>query len=296
MLYDRPYMRANSFGGTPRVLFWLLIINLAIFVLQNLMQMGGGRDFLATAFGLSLNGLKEGKVHAFLTYSFLHAGIIHIGLNLLVLFFMGRLIESLLGPKQFLLLYFGAVLVGGLTWFVFHAFSGTPSLLMGASAGVIGILIFFCLLRPEEPVDFLLFFIIPVTLKPKWITWFLTGYTLFGLFFLELPAAGGGQITAHSAHLGGIIGAFIYFHYVYLGKAMREGEPRMPAGVWRDQEPSRAPNPPRALRMKNKTQIDRDQLRFEVDRVLDKINEQGFGSLTDEEKKLLDRAREILNK
>ena len=40
----------------------------------------------------------------------------------------------------------------------------------------------------------------------------------------------------------------------------------------------------------------RDDLRAEVDRILDKINSQGFGALTDEEKRVLDEARDLLSR
>lgn len=290
-------MRSNPLRNNGSVVVWLVIINLAVFVLQNILETTTGQDYLKTAFGLSVTGLNQGKVHAFITYGFLHASIVHIAFNMLILFFMGRAIEPLLGTKQFLGLYFGAVFAGGIAWFLVHAFSGSNSILLGASAGVVAVLIFFCLLRPNEPVDFLLFFIIPVRLKPKWITMFVVGWTLIGLFFMEIPGQGsGGQMTAHSAHLGGIIGAWIFFKYCYLqrplpfGRSIHDDPP-----YWSESEPPTRSERKQSAR-KEKEKVDREKLRGEVDRVLDKINEHGFGALSEEEKALLDRAREILNK
>lgn len=298
MLYDRPYMQADPWDRPSRVLIWLVIVNLLIFVLQNLLTVSTGSDYLVGAFALTMQNLSEGKIHSFLTHGFLHANIWHVGINMLIFYFMGRTVEPLLGTRHFLYLYFGGIIAGGLLWFFFHAFSATPSILLGASGGVIAVLIFFCLTRPEEKVDFLLFFLIPVTLKPKWITRLLIGFSLFGLFFYELPATGGGETTAHSAHLGGILGAYLFFHLLYLGKSWVD----YPGSEYLREEPKRrspkgGSQPAKALRLRSgMSRVDREQLKSEVDRVLDKINENGFGSLTEEEKQLLDRAREILNK
>ena len=63
------------------------------------------------------------------------------------------------------------------------------------------ILTLFCLLYPERPITLLIFFIIPVTVKPKWVFWGSLVISIGGILLYELP---GHSHVAHSAHLGGM--------------------------------------------------------------------------------------------
>lgn len=299
-LYDRTYMQSDGRGAAGSVLLWLLGANGLAFVLQEVVSVWfGGQPFLLNTFALSVDSLREGKVWTLVSYGFLHAGFLHFLVNMLVIFFIGRIIESELTKRQFLAVYFSAVILGGLFFLLTQGLGqlihehGRPAQVVGASAGALALLIFFCARHPNERVTFLLFFIIPLTLKPKWIAWAVLAYESFGLLFRELPGASGGLNVASSAHLGGMLAGYLG-HLITSGVRFRAPsfstvmEP--PAWVGRKDAIQSRVGPTRVNVEK------RDDLKREVDRILDKINSQGFGALNEEEKRILDRAREVLRR
>src|SRR5581483_8328097 len=104
---------------------------------------------------------------------------------------VGRDVEQTLGAKRFLLLYFGSGVVGGLfqalagslaqvfpssSWA--HAFTGPT---VGASDGGLGLIAAYSTLFPERVLTMLIYFIIPVTMRAKFLLVFIGLYSLFGL-------------------------------------------------------------------------------------------------------------------
>jgi len=309
MIYDRPYMRYGEgpSGRKITALGWILIILGIVFLLQNILQvffqmnglldvdgrMSGG--FLFNWMVLSQVNVSEFKIWTFFTYSLFHGSLMHLLLNALVLFFIGRAVENLLGERGFIRLYIICVLFGGLLWSLVN-FGQMGASVIGASAGVIGVLSYFCFRRPNEPITLLLFFVIPVTVLPKWVIWGLLGFSLFGLVFSEKGPAWDG--IAHSAHLGGMLGAFLYYKW-----ADRMSVPRIRFGSRNSDKQTVKPKfkvnlsgPTGNFSPKNAPLHKGENLRGEIDRILDKINEHGFGSLTEKEKDILNRGKELLNK
>lgn len=301
MLYDRPYMRHQPANGEPRQLSAvtaLLIATLAVFILQHLLNAffpgpaGYENGWLYRWFSLSGEHFREGNVWTVFSYGFLHDthSLLHIFGNLLGLFFVGRFVEPALGKRSFLFLYFGGMLIGGLLYLTLHINGNIP--VVGASAAVLAVVAFFCLLRPEQPITLLLFFVLPVTVKPKWLFWGLLVFSAGGVLFYELP---GQSHVAHSAHLGGILAAVLFFHYVYNrrpGSVDSSGSGisiELPEWVRRQKQSRKS----FGYRVNRKS---RDEVQKEVDRILDKINQSGFGSLTEEERRTLDRARDLLSR
>ena len=301
MLYDRPYMRQSPSEAGPQkasMVTQLIAITVAVFVLQQVMNVFfpgiGGRDnrFLSEWFALSGQNFRELKVWTILSYGFLHstAGFFHILSNMLGLFFIGRIIEPLVGRERFLGLYLGGALIGGLVYLCFH-FSGSGPV-VGASASVMGILAFFCLLYPEQPITLLLFFVLPITVKPKWVFWGSLAISAGGVVFYELP---GHSYVAHSAHLGGMLAGILYYRYIHNRSIpfATSSRPRtsveLPDWFKRKQKISRDTS----YKVNRRS---RDELQKEVDRILDKINASGFGSLTVDEKQTLDRAKDTLSR
>ena len=316
MLYDRPYMRqSNEPESKPASAYMILLfVTVGVFVLQQLLNVffpGSSpyyrsNTFMTDWFALSGEHFRAIKVWTIWTYSFLHStsGFFHIVGNMLGLFFIGRMIEPILGRSRFLGLYFSGALLGGILYLVFHLSNGFP--VIGASAAVLALLAFFCLLRPEQPITLLLFFVLPVTVKPKWVFWVTLGISALGVFTSELPNLAGhnGPIStqvAHSAHLGGMIAGILFYRYIYLGNALSflnrsKGAAKTASAT--AEPPAWFKRRPKATRELDYSvnRSNREQLQEEVDRILDKINASGFGSLTDAEKDTLDRAKEILSK
>ena len=312
MLYDRPYMHQSSNGGAPQkasMVTTLMVVTISVFVLQQVMNTffpgAGGREnsFLTDWFALSGHNFRELKVWTILSYGLLHssAGFYHILGNMMGLFFIGRMVEPLTGRERFLVLYVAGSLIGGAVYLLLHF--NDPALgqingelifqsMVGASASLMAILAFFCLLYPERPITLLLFLIIPVTMKPKWIFWGMLAISTGGILFYELPNK---SYVAHSAHLGGMFAGILYYRYFhnrsisFFGSGSSQTTVEQPAWFKRREK--------KGQHISYKVNRGkRDDLQIEVDRILDKINISGFGSLSASEKQTLDRAKDNLNR
>ena len=92
----------------------LLIINVAVFVIQSLIE-DPARNFpVLNNFGLSIGGLKHGYAWQLLSFQFLHANLLHLVLNSVGIFTFGFAVEQFLGVKRFVTLYLVSGVIGGL--------------------------------------------------------------------------------------------------------------------------------------------------------------------------------------
>lgn len=316
MLYDRPYMRRaspESADSKASMVTTLLVITIGVFVLQQVLNVffpaPGGMEnrVMANWFALSGNNFQELKLWTILSYGLLHStsGFLHILGNMVGLYFIGRMIEPLIGRERLLLLYVAGSLLGGISYLAFHFnappiafFNGVPiyQVLVGASASVMAILALFCILCPERPITLLLFFVLPVTMKPKWILRITFVVSLGGLLLHEIPnnQSGLGSV-AHSAHLGGLLAGFLYYHFAHNRAGNLFGSTAPKLSVELPDWFKRKTKTRRSLSYKV-NRSSHDDLQKEVDRILDKINATGFGSLTEIEKKTLDQAKDILSR
>lgn len=296
MLSDRSYMRSDYPRYTTSALTWVLSATLVGALMQWTFQAWGGNAF-AHALALRPLALASGWVWTLLTYALLHDGPIHLLMNGLGLYFIGREVAPLLGASRFLQFYLGAVLLGALAWLGVHAWMGGGPL-MGASAGVTALFIFFACVYPEREITFLLFFVLPVTIKPKILAWCMVGFELIGFAFSELPGAIFNTNIAHSAHLGGMLAGWLYYRLIYAryGADRASGSFSIELPAWLRRRKAGAPHTNPAFKVELTGPAPGSNLRAEVDRILDKINSQGFGALTDEEKKILDDAKDLLSR
>ena len=77
------------------------------------------------------------------------------------------------------------------------------------------LLMLFACLHPNRPMPFLFFFM-PVTVKPKHLAWAMAGLSAIGLAVSEIPGDRFKLGIAHSAHLGGMAAALLYYYFVHL--------------------------------------------------------------------------------
>jgi len=301
MIYDRSYMRnepprGSGGSGQSPLLKWILLSTIGVFVVQIILEswfrnQPGIRQAFYEFFTLTPGGIRSGFVWTLLSYAFLHSTkiIFHIIGNMLLVFFIGRELLPLLGPKRFAWLYFGSAAVGGAAWLILHWGGGA---VIGASAAAMGLLIVFACLYPNREITLLLFFVIPVRIKPKFVAFALLAFDLFGLVFSEILGMTNTH-TAHSAHLGGMLTGWLFYRFAVAGApAARFNGPGVEMPAWfRNKERLE-----RRVGGYSVNILNRQSLQLEVDRILDKINSEGFGSLSEEEKKLLDQARDILSK
>ena len=305
MLSDRSYMRDDYARPTTSVTTWLICATLAGFILQHVTYKWLGVGINASyegLLGLSVEGIKSGKVWTLVTYCLLHAreNLLHIIFNLLWIYLLSRELLPLLGGKRFLWLYGLGVFSGGLLWLATNWTHGGG--VVGASAGVFALLMMFAAINPNRPITFLLFFVLPVTIKPKWLVVALGSFDLFGFLFFEVMGDSSLGDVAHSAHLGGLAAGWLFFRYVHEREWKapdRATSIELPAWMRRAKKAPVA-TPAYKVNLSSTTtepaRLGKADLKAEVDRILDKINSKGFGSLTDDEKRCLDQAKDLLNR
>src|SRR5450759_4158819 len=157
----------------------ILIATIVIFM----MQLAAGDGMIASLALWPLQG--NFMPWQLVTYAFLHGSITHIAFNMYGLWLFGSELEYLLGRRAFLQLYFASVLSAGLMQLLVTSFTGGVYPTLGASGGIIGLLI------PPIPM-------------PAWLF-----VILYAGIELTLGVTGTQAGVAHFAHLGGMIGGYM---------------------------------------------------------------------------------------
>lgn len=234
----------------------LLLANVAGFVLQSLLPAIAN----ALVFVPQLVLLRPWSL---VTYMFLHGGLMHIGFNMLALFFFGPRVEGRMGSRRFTILYFASGISGAVLSLVF---SGAP--IVGASAGVFGVMMAFAWFWPEERI--FIWGVLPV--PARMLVIFTTVMALSSGF------GGGGGRIAHFAHLGGYAGAFLYLRWLdrERNRFKQKATAASPSAVRRVEGW-------RSIDMSGVHEVNREQ----VTRIVDKIAAHGVASLTPQERTFL---------
>ncbi|MCX7866287.1 MAG: rhomboid family intramembrane serine protease [Limisphaera sp.] len=290
MLEDRDYMRSASYGRTGwPVAVWLIVANAVAFLVQNILYRVFPGFPTDPVLALSLEGLSRGYVWQLITFQFMHGGLLHLLLNAFVIYVFGRALEEELGWRRFLTLYFVGGFAGGLLQVLAAAISPRwfGGAVMGASAGAFALMSAFAMLHPERPLTLLLFFVLPLTLKAKYLLLISALLALFGILF---P----GDSIAHAAHLGGMLAGVIYARWgldwswprLRIRFQSRSSKPRSTPRLMTSPRAA-APEP----RLPDDLPPD-EFLSREVDPILDKISAHGIQSLTPRERKILEAARQ----
>lgn len=297
-IYQRPYMQnAGWQGGQGRewALKGILITLFAVYLIQNVLLQLLGQTWFENAFQLLPPLLLEGYVHSLVTYGLLHdlSNPLHLLFNGLILYLFGREVEARLGSRKFLETFLLGVFAGGLAFSLLQAMGLIEVRpVVGASAGVAAIITINLRMRWYDTLQLIF---PPVALQARYLFYGIFGLDAFLFLFQELQ---GSTNVASSAHLGGFAWGWLYFsnlmHRPPLTSYLESARPRSgdAAAPWR-RKPKVAAKTQRAGRF-TLNMGNRNELKREVDRILDKINEEGFGALTEEEKRLLDRAKDVL--
>lgn len=301
MLYDRSYMKKTFSGGLRSSIDKLLVVLIGCFLVQVVYVLFSGASLDKGPhmewFGFSNHFIDRGFVWTIATFPFFHTGPLLLIINLLGLHFIGRPVENELGMRNFYWLCVLSVVFGALLWLTFHYSDQSNFYLSGSTCVVLSLLTFFCFSNPDRPITLFLLFVLPVTLKPKYILMGVLGLELFGFLFWELRGPPGG--ATYSSHLGGMLaGAFVYWFilsgrvfpsFVFTTKKSQTTSFGKKPGFFTTK--TKAGKPSYSVDLSNQ-----QTMQAEVDRILDKINEKGFGALSQKEKNTLDKAKGLLNK
>lgn len=222
------------------------------------------REWLA----LDNAGIQSGHWWKFLTFGLLHdsPNPAHLLANMILLYFAGREVEPILGPRHFLTLYGVGNLLGGLAhWLVLP-----DQPLLGVSAGVAAVVIAYTTILPELEVTVNLFFVIPLRLQAKHLA-----YALFGVSALCWSNGTGLEMGPAGMIAAGLFG------WAYV-KQLGFGNPlAFQRYIFEKRQ--------RAARLER---MSAEQfLAVEIDPILEKISQHGLKSLTRTERKILDLGR-----
>ncbi|MFC4269457.1 rhomboid family intramembrane serine protease [Polaribacter marinivivus] len=252
----------------------LFICTLLISVLQGLYK--GEMNFIMEWFSLDndINTLFK-KPWSILSYGFLHAGFLHILMNMIVLYFIGNLFLEYFTEKQLLNFYILGTLFGGIFFLFsqnyFPLFEGKSTVLVGASAGISAIFIGITTYMPNYQIK--LRFIGFVKL------WYLAGFWI-GLDILGLIGSNAG---GHFAHLGGAL-----FGFIYVSRASNK-EISFLNNLWgmfsSKNKKMKTVYKSSTKRKNNVNNTNSNQVK--IDAILDKISKSGYDTLTKEEKDFL---------
>ena len=282
-LYDRDYTQADfesRYRYAPRmrmalpkvtqVVKWLLIANFSIFLFGVFFL---PRNISVPGFPEPLNLLEKwfsvfprtpGYILHFwrlITYQFLHDGIFHIGFNMLWLYFLGPTLERQWGSRKFLIFYLVCGAAGGVFYTLLVVIKFLPPApMIGASGAILGIVAACAILFPQISIYFFPF---PVAIPIRVAA--VAGIVIYVLFLVTRgPNAGG-----HAAHLAGMVAGGVY---VFSHSWRNKFRLKLRSGAW-----------------EKKVSAQRN-LQVEVDRILQKVHDQGIHSLTSKEKRTLRQA------
>lgn len=225
------------------------------------------------------------KPWTLVTYSFLHSGFFHLFWNMYLLFFASRLFLNLFQEKTFFNVYFLGVLIGGFTFMtsyaLFPAFQNSFPMMIGASAGVMAVLIFMSTYSPDLEVRLILF-----NVKLRYL-----GLAFVLLDVIQIPY---GNAGGHLAHIGGAALGFFYVQRLNKGTDIGIPFERFVDSILKIFKKKSSLKTVYRNTSNKKAQDSSAQkdsnFQKRIDEILDKISASGYESLTKEEKEFLFRA------
>lgn len=282
---------------TPAV-HWLIGLCVAVFFVQETILLP---DIMARWLGYTASNLASHALWTVVTYMFVHANVMHLLLNMLTLWMFGRRVEQSWGSTTFTWYYLWCGLGG---WFFHYMFANGSSVLVGASAAILGVAVAYAVRWPDDEI--LLFAIVPM--KVKWAIALMAGINVV----MAVIAHGSLSGTAFAAHVGGMVAGYIYLRTPTAQSLDRFRRRIAPAPDYGDDPPRAVPKStgsrPRErdvddIVAQSKAAIARVRpaapasqpsgqptpaATSPLDAVLDKIAATGMGSLTAAEKAVLD--------
>jgi membrane associated rhomboid family serine protease len=296
MLSDRDYMRDQDDGVPWSMTTRIIVFMVAAFALQCVNDAYAGLPIERYLY-LSPLGVLKGRLWQLLTYQCLHGGLLHIVFNLAAFWWVGRFSEQVMGAGRMVTALALTGTAGGVLQvflgLVFPLQFGDP--VVGASAGVCGLLAVFCVLQPQTVVQ--VCYVIPVRALDLF-----RALVAISLFFTLVPTWRGSGV-AHAAHLGGLLAGWgwvkLGWHHDYVALPWEGLFQRLPAW-WRRSSPKavrrKASSGSWIVEPATPSKASSDFVANEVDPILDKIAAHGIHSLTEKERRILETARGRLGK
>lgn len=264
----------------------IIIVNVAVFLLTALVNVfmylaGVASDAVSPALQHFMLPAALGQLlmqpWSIITYMFLHDGFFHILFNMLWLFWLGNLLHEYIGNQKVYEAYFGGGVVGGIIFIICYnvfpvfqtAIPGAYAL--GASAGVLSVVVATATLLPNYPIQLILF----GSVRLKYIA-----LVTVVLDFVSIPQQNPG---GHIAHLGGALFGFLYIKYLYQEKHIL---PQWLRNLFTPKSKVKIHYRTTYMKTENSNKPSQE----EIDLILDKISKSGYDSLSKKEKEQLFKA------
>ncbi|MFL2995807.1 MAG: rhomboid family intramembrane serine protease [Cytophagales bacterium] len=272
----------NAWNKENNGLIKIILINVIVFISMSILEVFITLSGFGELFNLFLNKLMlpaSLKVFIFqpwslVTYFFLHMNFMHILWNMLFLYWFGKIIHENIGNNAVISLYIIGGIIGGLSYMAlfniipYYDNRVSESLMLGASAGVFSVVVGSATLLPNY--TFYLLFLGPVRIK--YIALF---YVLLSFFDVTGSNAGG-----EIAHLGGALMGYLYIRQLQNGVNMGKSIIDI-LNIFNK-------NKKEVISKEEKTnEIKKDISQDEIDKILDKISDSGYKSLSNNEKEKL---------
>jgi membrane associated rhomboid family serine protease len=259
--------------GAPALTPWvkrLLIANVAVFLVVWLAGLSGGPGDTLLENLVVWRQTVLTRPWTLLTYAFVHQDVFHLFFNMLTLFFFGGPLEERWGSRGFLKYY--AVCAAGAAL----AAMLVPAPVIGASGAAYGLMLAYAMAWPDNLIYVLGIF----PLKVKWLVMILGGISL-------VSSTGGGGGVSHLAHLGGLVTGFAMLKSPWaplpwgnVVPAKRKQSPVLSLRSLTRRGGGDDAERPAEARVQLKAER---ELHDEVDKILDKISQQGLSSLSEQE-------------
>ncbi|MDI9257193.1 MULTISPECIES: rhomboid family intramembrane serine protease [Flavobacterium] len=222
------------------------------------------------------------KPWTLLTYAFFHDGFMHLFFNMMVLNFASRLFLTFFTQKQYLGLYLLSALFAGLIYVLSFYILGYSSLMVGASAAIMALLVATTTYQPLMEIRLLLIGNVKL--------WHIAGV----LILLDLLQLQMGNMGGHIAHLSGAFFGYIYITLLQRGTDLSRIVSSVidfGANVFSPKKSTpfkKVHVNPKKPAVKSQSKIvTKDKTQQQIDEILDKISQSGYDSLTTEEKEFL---------
>ncbi len=273
----------NAWNKKDNGLIKIILINIIVFVSMSMIEVFLTLSGLGSISSAILNKLMlPADLKTFIlqpwsliTYFFLHMNFMHILWNMLFLYWFGKIVNDNIGNNAVISLYILGGIIGGLFYMAlyniipFYSDRLSDSLMLGASAGVFSVVVGSATLLPNY--TFYLLLLGPVRIK--YIALF---YVL--LSFLDVTGNNaGGEI----AHLGGAFIGYLYIRQLQNGVNMGEGIIKI-LNFFKKEKSIKDQTKSSSIKDENE-----DISQDEIDKILDKISDSGYSSLSKKEKEKL---------
>ena len=244
----------------------LVSVNFVIFILQSI---SASENLFFPLFGLVPKLVwSELMLWQPLTYMFLHGGVWHVLINMFVLWMFGSELERLWGKNKFIKFYFFTGIGAGIVTMLFSYNSIIP--IVGASGAVYGILLAYGFIYPNRKIY--LYGIIPIK-----SIWFVIAVGLLAF----ISSINNNSNISHLTHLSGMVVAYFILKNPFHFKS-----------IWFSIQKKFIEN---TLKKERKEKSRRKKIEIDLNFILDKINREGYDSLTNKEQDQLYKSSKALS-